>query len=442
MSLTIHGQQTIEAEKAVLGSVFLDNQVMDDIAESLEPRDFSQYAHQIIWKALLYMHQHAKPIDVLTFTDMLITYKRLEEIGGVPYLTELFNTVPTSAHAAYYANIVHKRATRRRIAELGGKITQLALAEEHEEEQLFDTIQKMAESVRPGAKTELLHPSETRQAYYEHLTKPDDLILTGFPQMDEWMGGIGRGDLYILAARPGVGKTAKMLQLIRNIAAQGKGCCLIYSQEMKRLKLYNRMISSMTGIPAKRFRRKNLSPNELDEIMNSYQTLESLPIHIADEKRVTIEEIRSEARMMKRKQGSIAMICVDYLGIMNITQTKVMTRAQAIGEVTKVAKQIAMELDCVFLLLCQMNRESKKACRPSLEHLNESGSIEADADIVEFLWENPEDTHPGQQHLGAKVVQSIIAKGRDIGINEFRYAFKGWVQQFHDLPAFSKGRSS
>lgn len=223
-----------------------------------------------------------------------------------------------------------------------------------------------------------------------------------------------------------------MLQMVRGMAQQEKGEILVWSQEMKREALFNRMIASMTGISANKIRRKTFSDRDLEDITEAYDQLAKLPIHIADSKKVTIEEVRIIARQTKRRRGRIGAIFVDYLTIMDIPQPAGMTRAQAIGEVTKKAKQIAMEIDCPFIMLAQLNRESKKSLKPGLEHLKESGDIEQDADIVEFLWEDPDDIDVGK-HFGAKVIQSIIAKGRDIGVNEFRYAFKGWTQEFIEL---------
>lgn len=438
MSLT-NTQRIIDAEKSVLGAVLLDDKVMDDVATMLEPRDFSTRAHELIWQAMKYLYDNDKPIDIVTLVEMLNIYKRLDEVGGVTYLTELSGAVPTTANTKFYADIVRKQAVKRRAATIGEKIRTMALEQEFEnEEDFFQAIEKMAESIRPEGTADLIHMTEGRKEYFDYLQQQDDLIMTGFQQFDQWMGGIGRGWLYVLAARPSVGKTAKMLQMLRGIAAQGKGQCLVWSQEMKRPQLYNRMIASMTAIHANRLRLKKIDRNEMKKIEEAYSQLEKLPIRISDARNVTIEEIRATARQAKRKHGPIAAIFIDYLGIMNIPQSPGMTRAQAIGEVTKAAKRLAMELDCAVIMLAQMNREGKKALKPSLEHLKESGDIEQDADVVEFLWEDPEDTDPGMKYAGARVVQSIIAKGRDIGVNEFRYAFKGWTQEFVELPPLRK----
>ena len=430
MSL-LHSEQMVEAERAVLGSVLVEDKVMDDIGSLLEPRDFYVHGHQLIWKAMKYMHEQYKAIDLVTLSDMLLTYKRLDEVGGVDYLTGLINSTPTSANARHYAEIVRRNAIKRRALAVSEKIKRIA--EEAEDiERMFDSIENLAGSIRPGITADLVHASEAEKDYFEYLAHKEDLIMTGFKRFDEWMGGLGRGWLYVLAARPSVGKTAKMLQMVRGIAAQGKGSCLVWSQEMQRNQLYNRMLAAMTGIPANKFRLKRLEPRDMPDVRRAYEELKKLPIHIADTKNVSIEEIRATARQAKRKLGPIAAIFIDYLGIMNIPQPNGMTRAQAIGETTKAAKRLAMEVDCPIILLAQMSREGKKAVKPSLEHLRESGDIEQDADVVEFLWEDPEDNDPGPRNTGAKVVKSVIAKGRDIGVNEFRYIFKGWLQRFEE----------
>ncbi|SFX78414.1 replicative DNA helicase [Thermoactinomyces sp. DSM 45891] len=422
------------AEMSILGAILLDNRVMDDLTIQLEPRDFTIQSHQTLYTVMKHMHESDRPIDLVTLTDRLNTYGKLEQSGGVAYMTEIASFTPTVQNAGHYAEIVHRHAVQRRIMELGDRIKSIASEGEFsEEEDMLQAIERLSDSIRPEGNGELVSITDARQEYFDYLARKDDLIHTGFPKFDEWMGGLGRGWLYILAARPSVGKTAKMLQMIQGIATQGKGQCLVWSQEMKRPQLFNRMLSSLTGVSANRIRLKNLSEGDMKHLREGYDALEMLPISIADAKNVTIDEIRAVARQQKRKHGRIGAIFVDYLGIMNIPTKKGETRAQAVGEVTKAAKHLAIEIDCPVILLCQMSREGKKAIKPSLEHLRESGSIEQDADLVEFLWEDPEDTDPGRDHMGAKVIQSVIAKGRDIGVNEFRYAFKGWIQRFDEL---------
>ena len=421
----------LEAETSVLGSILIDDAVMDEVIGVLEARDFSVTAHELIYKAMVYQYQHDRPIDVVTVSEMLTRYKRLDEIGGVTYLIKLSDSVPSTARAKHYAEIVHSRAIRRRGATIGKKIEELSLEGAFEDnEDYFSKVESLAMSIRPNVGGNMKHLSETKQDYMNYLQQKDDFILTGFRAFDVWMGGIGRGWLYILAGRPSVGKTAKMLQMAVGIARQNKGEVAIWSQEMRREQLMNRMLAAEAEVNASLIRRKDLNKRQLDEIKKAYERLEQLPIHIQDAKSVTIEEVKATAKQIKRKHGKLAAIIVDYLTIMNIPQSNGETWAQAVARVTRAAKGVATELDCPFIMLAQLNRASKqqKDKEPQLEHLRDSGAIEQDADVVEFLWEDPDDT----VELGT-VVQSTIAKGRDIGLNKFRYLFKPWIQTFEEL---------
>lgn len=421
----------LEAETSVLGAVLLDNSVLDDIMPLLEPRDFSVTAHELIWKAMQYLYQNNKPVDIITLSEMLQRYKRIEDVGGIQYLTKLVESVPSTSNARHYAEIVHSHAIRRRGAEAGEKIKKLSIEGAYDDvEDYFSEIERLAMSVRPNVGSNMKHLTDTKQDYMEYLQQKDDFILTDFLGFDEWMGGIGRGWLYILAGRPSVGKTAKALQMARGIAKQKKGEVLIWSQEMKREQLLNRMIAAESGVNAGRIRRKELTKQELEQIKQAYERLEQLPLHIHDARSVTIEEVKATARQVKRKYGKLGAIFVDYLTIMNIPQQNGETWAQAVAKVTRAAKNVAVELDCPFIMLAQLNRESKKQGKkePQLEHLRDSGAIEQDADVVEFLWEDPDDSDPN-----GTVVQSTIAKGRDVGLNKFRYLFKPWLQTFEEL---------
>src|SRR5699024_6239092 len=175
-------------------------------------------------------------------------------------------------------------------------------------------------------------------------------------------------------------------------------------------------------------KNKELNPKQYGFVEEAYKRFEQLPIYIQDSSGVTIDEVRATARRFKRRYGDLAMIAVDYLQIMSIPQKRHENRAQAIGNVTTAAKQIAREMKCCFMMLSQMNRDSEGAKKPNLSHLKESSSIEQDADVVEFLWHDPND----KDNQG-KIIQQFIAKGRDVGINDFRLLFRGWKQHFEEL---------
>lgn len=427
MNLNIDLLKTIESETALLGSVLLDNKVMDIVSDMVEPRDFSIEAHELIWKGMQYQYRKNAPIDIVTIVTMLQQYGRLDEVGGVSYLSQMANSTPNAYNAKYYAEAIKSRAYRRRAHEAGAKISQIAMDGDYSDDELmFQDIERIALAVRPNVSGDMKSIADARSEYFNYLSQKDDFLYTGFKNFDEWMGGIGRGWLYILAGRPSVGKTAKALQMMRGIAEQDAGHVLMWSQEMKRPQLLNRMMAPATGISGNRIRRKELEDFEMKRIHDAYDIMEKLPLHIEDAKNVTIDEVRATAKQFKRKYGRLGAIIVDYLTIMKINQQKGETRSQAVGYVTRTAKQIALELDCPFIMLAQLSRDGKD--EPKLEHLRDSGEIEQDADVVEFLWHNPEETH-----RDGKVIQSIIAKGRDVGINQFKYLFKGWIQKYEEL---------
>jgi replicative DNA helicase len=229
-----------------------------------------------------------------------------------------------------------------------------------------------------------------------------------------------------------------MLQMSVGIAKQQAGDVLIWSQEMNRNQLISRMVATESGVSANLIRKKKLDQASLVKIEAAYDRLNDLPLHVQDSSGVNIEEVRATARQMKRRSGKISAIIVDYLTIMDIPHQKGETRSQAVGKVTRKAKQIAREMDCPFIMLAQMSREGIKVGRPKLEHLRDSGEIEQDADVVEFLWHHEDiQKESGIPISQGKVVESIIAKGRDVGTNEFQYVFKGWRQIYDELERYN-----
>jgi replicative DNA helicase len=422
--------EAINAEESVLGAVFLDPNVLDDIAY-LEARDFTGIRSEI-YRVMKYLNENNKPVDIITVTEEYVKFGKIQDMGGVEYLSKLAESCPSSTHAFQYAGIVRSKAVRRRGKSTAKQIETLSEEDFETDEEYFAAIENLISELRPKEAGMMRSIKETRKNYFDHLKKQVEFILTGFKEYDNWSNGLGRGDLHILAGRPSVGKTAMLLQRAIGVAKHKRaGAVLIFSQEMGEEELKDRMICQLTGIAFSRIKQKKLSDSEWAKVEEAYEKLEELPIYIQDTPGVTIEEVRAKTRQIKRKIGRIAVVAVDYLQIMSIPQKKNDTRAQAIGRVTTSAKQLAREMDCCFLMLSQMTRESEQKKKPQMSDLKESGSIEQDADVIEFLWHDPNDYEPGKK---GKVVQQFIAKGRNIGINEFRLLFKGWLQYFDELP--------
>lgn len=426
--MNLIGENDLAAEQSVLGAIFLEPDVLDEIV-FLEDRDFYIPRHQQIYKVMRYLEKKSKPVDIITVTEALMKFGGVENIGGVTYLSQLANSCPSAANAEYYASIVRSKALERRLKNTAEIILGMSRDDYESDDEFFSYVENLVTEMRPQDTAKMRSFSETKEKYFEHLSVKAEYIRTRFPQFDIWAKGIWRQDLFISAGRPSVGKTAMLLQRLYGIAQSNEGVVLLYSQEMDENQVKDRMISRITGIPYAKIRNKNLNDSEWTQIKNVYDTFEYLPLFIQDSSGVTIDEIRATAKIFKRKYGKIACIAVDYLQIMSIPQKKGETRAQAIGKVTGAAKQIARDMNCCFMMLSQMSRDFERALKPQLSHLKESGSIEQDADVVEFLWHDPEDTEKD-----GKVIQQTIAKGRNTGLNEFRLLFRGWKQHFEELP--------
>ncbi|WP_336863727.1 replicative DNA helicase [Peribacillus frigoritolerans] len=417
-------------EQSVLGAVFLEPDVLDEIT-FLEERDFLIPKHKEIYKVMRFLEKRGKPVDIITVTEAYVKFGDIQKIGGVQYLSELAASCPTTANVKYYAELIRSKAMERRIKNTAQIIEGMSRDDYETDEEFFSYVEQLVTELRPVDNAKMLSFSETRDEYYKHLKTPAEFIKSGFSEYDKWAQGLWRGWLFISAGRPSVGKTALALQRINGVAKQKEGVVLVWSQEMKRDSLKDRMISAETGIPFQRIKMKDLNQKEQKLVDMAYDNFEYLPIFMQDSSGVTIDEIKATAKQFKRKHGKIAMIVVDYLQIMNIPQTKGDTRALAIGRVTGQAKQIAMELNCCFMMLSQMTRDSDKGGiprRPVLADLKESSSIEQDADVVEFLWSEGERTSQG------KIINQTFAKGRDIGVNEFKLLFLNWKQKFTELP--------
>jgi replicative DNA helicase len=421
------------AEQAVLGSILIDASVLDDIT-FLEPRDFSLKRHELIYSVCRYLYDHDRPVDAVTVTAHFENRQRLDDIGGVDYLSKLMSTVPNEKNAKFYAQIVRSKAHRRRGKELARKIEAAVDGDYEDDEAYFSTIDELVDEIRPAKESGMLDLTEARDDYYRHLRSRAEKLITGlFRKFDAWAGGMWRGWLFVLAGRPGAGKTAKALLYAYGIARYNPeaGPVLIFSQEMDRNELLDRLVSAAAGVNYPRLINKGgeegFTDAEWERINRAYDAVSRLPIFIQDSAGVTIQEVRATARRFKKRYGKLALVIVDYLQIMDIPQRKNETRAAAIGRVTRAAKQMARQMKCVVMLLSQLNRGSENRDRPKLGDLKESGSIEQDADVVEFLWDTDDRID------GAKVVESIFAKGRNIGTNTFRLAFEWWIQRFKEL---------
>lgn len=428
MNSLLSGSSPSLSEAAVIGPIIANPDAMASAIVLLETEDFADERHRLIWRAAKYLYEKNQPITLATLADVLNRHKKLEQAGGVSYMTELAASYPFAAEIPTHARLIKRESYKRKGMQLANDIVRLTQEDDFETaEEYFTMIDSLVSGLRPNSNMgNMKGYDETEDEYFAYLESKDDNLTTGFRSFDEWSGGIGRGWLYVMAGEPGVGKTAKALQMAAHIAGQQVGQVLFWSQEMSRNQVKNRQLSSVTGVNYSRIRRKELEQHEKEILRKAHRKLAETPLYVEDSSGITIEHIESVARQRERQYGQIGAIFVDYLTRMNIRQRNGETWSRAVGEVAKRFKWLAQELNCPVFLLAQLNRDGHQG-KPALRNLRDSGEIEQEADVVEFLWVDPDDTSQD-----GKVVQSSIAKGREIGTNDFRYIFKGWIQRYEE----------
>jgi replicative DNA helicase len=421
--------KNLQAEQSVLGAIFLDANTLD-LIDFLEDRDFSHKPHEVIIQTMRFLRSRQPPIpvDLVTVTSRLQKLENLEDVGSVSYLAELADLVPTAANIKYYADIVRSQAHRRRVVALGPQLAKLANKDFETDEDFFCAVDDIVSDIRPKTVSKMKSFAEMRKDYFVHLKTKAAKLLSGFKDFDDW-SQLWLGWLYILAGRPGVGKTAKALQMGYGIAKNNPdaGCVAIYSQEMDEKEVIDRIVCNVAGVNYTRLINKGgeegFRESEWARINQAYDEVEKMKIFVQDSSGVTIDEMESTARILEKEHGKIACIIIDYLQIMGINEMKGENRASAIGRVTRRAKNMARNRKCVVIMLSQFDRAVDEG-EPKMKHLKESGSIEQDADIVEALY------HNGDMENGVKIIDSIFLKGRNVGLNRFRYKFEFWYQRF------------
>lgn len=396
--------QNTEAEASLLGAILLDPDAIVKIADIVGYDDFYEDRHRHIFQAIQSLYERHSPVDILTLSDELKSTGFLEMVGGAAYLTELTNFVPTAAHVEQYAQIVSQKATRRRLIKVSQDIAGLGYDEnqslqsliEAAESKLFDVSQKHVKQDITSLEAILSDSFERLDELHKDKGKIRG-IPTGFKDLDNILAGLQRSDLFILAARPSMGKTALSLNLAHNVAVKSQMPVLIFSLEMSKEQLVDRMLSMESGVDAWALRTGNLSDSDFERIGQAMGTLSEAQIYIDDTPGITVSEMRTKARR-EAHQRPLGLIIVDYLQLMSggTRFSGEGNRVQEISEISRGLKGIARELNVPLLALSQLSRsvESRSPQIPQLADLRESGSIEQDADVVAFIYReeyyNPE----------------------------------------------------
>lgn len=394
---TAQPPQNTEAEASLLGALLIDSDAIVKVADTIQAADFFEKRHERIYEAMRQIYERHEALDVLTLADRLKSNGYLDMVGGAAYLTELTNFVPTAAHVEQYADIVSQKAMRRRLIAASQTMLGLGYDEskpiseliEEAESQLFDVSQQHVKQSVISLEAILAESFDRLDDLHKDKQKIRG-VPTGFKDLDHLLAGFQRSDLIILAARPSMGKTALALNFAHNVAVQSAQPVLVFSLEMSKEQLVDRLLSMESGVDAWALRTGNLTDADFEKIGQAMGTLSEAQIFIDDTPGITVSDLRTKARR-EAHQRELGLIIVDYLQLMSGSSGRYSNegnRVQEISEISRGLKGIARELNVPILALSQLSRsvESRSPQIPQLADLRESGSIEQDADVVAFIY--------------------------------------------------------
>ncbi len=388
-----------EAEQSVLGSILMDKEAIIKIGDVLKPSDFYYDIHKMIFEAISDLHNRHDPIDLLTLANLLQERGQIDTVGGPEYLAELTSAVPTATHVFKYAQIVKNKATLRRMIQVGNTITSYGYEEEKTIEDLLENTEKEVFGIsQTFLKDKFVHIREVLDQRYQEfaeLHEADEAdkvkgIPTGFKGIDAILSGLQPSDLVILAARPSMGKTALALSIAQKIAIESdkKKTVGIFSLEMSKEQLVDRMFCSILGVDSWKLQHGKLSDSDFQKMGPAMDLLNNAPIYIDDSVGMSIAELRAKARRLQMEHG-LDMILIDYMQLMSTGANAYQgNRVQEISEISRSLKQLGRELRVPVIALSQLSRavELRNPKIPQLSDLRESGSIEQDADVVMMLY--------------------------------------------------------
>lgn len=437
----------LEAEASLLGAILIDSDALVKIADRISPDDFHDTRHRYIYEAIQALYEKRQPIDVLTLSNQLKTSDQLEMVGGASFLTELTNFVPTASHVEQYADIVAQKAMRRRLIQASQEMAELGFDESKQLRELIEEAEsRLFQVSQQHVKQSIVSLENILAESFERL---DDLhkdkaklrgVPTGFTDLDNILAGLQRSDLFILAARPSMGKTALVLNLAHNVAVNSKQPVLMFSLEMSKEQLVDRMIAMESGVDAWALRTGNLTDHDFEKIGQAMGVLSEAEMYIDDTPGITVSDLRTKARREAHKRP-LGLIIVDYLQLMSGGSKfgGSDNRVQEISEISRGLKGVARELNVPLIALSQLSRsvENRTPQIPQLADLRESGSIEQDADVVAFIYReeyyNPETE---RKHI----TDLLIKKHRNGPVGNVELYFDNEKQKFRSIDTKHSGQ--
>lgn len=428
-----------EAERSVLGAMLLENAALEQMLEQLRPEDFFVTAHEHIFAAMRDIVLSAGAVDLVTLASQLERNGKLDAAGGAVYLTELMQFVPTAANVAYYARIVEEHAVQRALIRAGNEMIRDGMDDQKPVEDTLNMAEKRIYDISMRKTEDSLVPvsvivPEAIALIGEQLANKGKLtgVDTGFADLNAMTSGLQKSDLIIVAARPAMGKSAFAMNIAQHAALKDGRCVVVFSLEMSREQLVQRMLYTEASVDSQRVKAGSLSDDETQRLLDSSGPMQRAHIHIDDTGGVTVAQIRSKCRRLMAQQG-LDLVIIDYMQLMQgtgMTSRRNDNRQQEVSDMTRAMKLLARELNVPIMLLAQLNRgpEGRQDHRPMISDLRESGSIEQDADLVILLYR--EQVYNPEANNEAEI---ILAKNRHGPIGTVRLAWQGEYTRFRNV---------
>jgi len=428
--------QNVEAEQLVLGAMLVDREVIPMVQGILQPEDFFRESHRIIYEVVTDLFERGNPVDVVSVAEELSRQKGLDNVGGLPYIAFLFTSVPTSASAEHHAAIVKEKSLLRALINVSNRVASRSYeGQEDVQELLDDAERRITEISQRGILRSFSSLQDILLEIFDRLQKMQGQenssgLPTHYPDLDRILGGLQPGELILLAARPAMGKTSLALNIAQNVALRSKLPVAVFSLEMAKEQLVQRMLCAEARIDQTHFRTGQLKEAEWVALTQAMGLLAEAPIFIDDTPAITINEIRGKARRLKGENG-LGLLIIDYLQLIH-SHRRTENRTQEISEISRSLKSLARELGVPVLALSQLSRavEQTQDKRPNLSHLRESGALEQDSDVVLFIYRHDYYFEDSEKQ---NIAEIIVAKHRNGPTGSVELAFLKEFTRFVNL---------
>ncbi|MFR8103553.1 MAG: replicative DNA helicase [Clostridia bacterium] len=441
MELTKIPPSDIEAEQAVLGSMLTDKDAVISAIEVLKPEDFYREDNKAIYEAILSLYNRAEPVDIITLKSELATQGKLEQVGGLEYLAELPEKVPTTANVEKYIKIVEEKAILRNLIKTANEIISLGYDPTQEVENIMDAAEKKIFDIMQSKNQKGYSPmkdilvdtfSQLEKLYNQK--EPITGVPTGFADLDYKTAGLHESDLILIAARPAMGKTAFALNIATNAAVRAKVPVAVFSLEMSKEQLVNRILCSEAMVDSNKVRTGRIEEGDWVKLAGAIGPLSEADIYVDDTPGISVMEIRAKCRKLKLEKN-IGLVVIDYLQLISASGKRGGSREQEISEISRSLKILAKELNVPVIALSQLSRaaEQRPDHRPMLSDLRESGAIEQDADIVMFLYR---DDYYNEDSEKKNIAEIIIAKHRSGSTGTVELLWLGNYTKFANIEKY------